>query len=127
MCVPANGSFFSKDSIMHFITYLPTPQDNIVANVNKENMLASMSQMPSTLKSPMRLKSRCMLFHLSQPQTTHPECKDGTASVHMGQSRVSHLITGLSLQDGRSIHTISVMVLTGKTLDSAVMTTWAEK
>ncbi|KAF8271258.1 Dfp1/Him1, central region-domain-containing protein [Lactarius quietus] len=50
--------FFSKDNITHFITNLPIPQDDIVANNNKENMSASMSRTPSTLKSPIRLKSR---------------------------------------------------------------------
>ncbi|KAI9461215.1 Dfp1/Him1, central region-domain-containing protein [Lactarius psammicola] len=50
--------FFSKDNITHFITNLPIPQDDIVANNNKENMSASMSRTPSMLKSPIRLKSR---------------------------------------------------------------------
>ncbi|KAH8995611.1 hypothetical protein EDB92DRAFT_1968756 [Lactarius akahatsu] len=50
--------FFSKDNITHFITNLPIPQDDIVANNNKENMSASMSRTPNTLKSPIRLKSR---------------------------------------------------------------------
>lgn len=50
--------FFSKDNITHFITNLPIPQDDIVANNNKENMSASISRTPSMLKSPIRLKSR---------------------------------------------------------------------
>ncbi|KAI0305515.1 Dfp1/Him1, central region-domain-containing protein [Multifurca ochricompacta] len=50
--------FFSKDNITHFITNLPIPQDDIVANNNKENVLASTSRTPNTLKSPIRLKSR---------------------------------------------------------------------
>lgn len=49
--------FFSKDNITHFITNLPIPQDDIVAN-NKENMSASISRTASTLKSPIRLKGR---------------------------------------------------------------------
>ena len=54
--------FFSKDNITHFITNLPIPQDDIVANNNKENVSASMSRTPSMLKSPIRLKSRCVWF-----------------------------------------------------------------
>ncbi|KAI0268615.1 Dfp1/Him1, central region-domain-containing protein [Gloeopeniophorella convolvens] len=50
--------FFSKDNITHFITNLPIPQDDVIANNNKENMLASTSRSTSILKSPIRLKGR---------------------------------------------------------------------
>ena len=52
--------FFSKDNITHFITNLPIPQDDMVSSNNKENMLASTSRTPNMLKSPIRLKGRCV-------------------------------------------------------------------
>ena len=52
--------FFSKDNITHFITNLPIPQDDIISSNNKENVSTSTSRAPNLLKSPIKLKGRCV-------------------------------------------------------------------
>jgi regulatory subunit for Cdc7p protein kinase len=52
--------FFSKDNITHFITNLPIPQDDIISSNNKENVSTSTSRTPNLLKSPIKLKGRCV-------------------------------------------------------------------
>ena len=52
--------FFSKDNITHFITNLPIPHDDIISSNNKENVSTSTSRTPNLLKSPFKLKGRCV-------------------------------------------------------------------